>query len=74
MNFIACEFQASEVFGTLSEQKQNSFISKTCASGKLSITFISKWSLREQCGMYMFGCGADVTEDLKACSLLHSGQ
>lgn len=43
MNFIACVFQASEVPGTLSKKKQNSFISKTCASGILP-TFILNWS------------------------------
>jgi hypothetical protein len=47
VNFTACEFQAAEVPGT-EKQKQDSFISKkTCASGKLSITFLLKWSLRE---------------------------
>lgn len=39
MNLTACGFQASEVTGTLSKQKQNSCISVARASGKSPLTF-----------------------------------
>lgn len=69
------DFRPQRYLAPYPSQNKTAVCHKPCASGKSSVTFILKWSLREECGVYMFGCGADVHNwRLQSCSWLRPGR